>query len=100
MLSVINIYWSVILGFQKFPSFLTNYVFLFAAPPQEESIYFADPQAIVYIYEQQMGYIKTMSAFCTSVCKIEYKIVDGKSVPQNILLKVLEYCIKQSKLLL
>jgi len=64
-------------------------VLLFAAPPQERT-YFTDPQAIVYIYEQQKGYIKTMGAFCIPECKIQYEIVNGKSFPQSILLKLLE----------
>jgi hypothetical protein len=99
-LSAINIYCTVNFRFQKSTSFLTSYVFLFAAPPQEKSIYFTDPQAIVYIYEQQKGYIKTMSAFCIPECKIQYEIVDGKSFSQSILLRLLECCIKQSKLLM
>jgi hypothetical protein len=75
-------------------------MFYFSAPPQEKRIYFRDPQAIVYVYEQQKGYIKTMSAFCIPDCKIEYEIVAGKSVPQIILLKLLECCIMQSELLM
>jgi hypothetical protein len=72
-------------------------VFLFAAPPLDENIYFTDPKAIVYIFEVT-GYIKTMSAYCVPnpVCDIKYEIVDGKLVPQSILLKLLECCIKQS----
>jgi hypothetical protein len=70
LLSVINIYCTVNISFQKSTFFLTNNVFLFAAPPQERSIYFNNPQAIVYIYEQQMGYIKSISAFCIPECKI------------------------------
>ena len=89
LLSVINIYCTVDIRFQKSTSFLTNYVLLFAAPPQERT-YFTDPQAIVYIYEQQKGYIKTMGAFCIPECKIQYEIVNGKSFPQSILLKLLE----------
>jgi hypothetical protein len=100
-LSVINIYCTVNISFQQSTYFLTNNLFLFAAPPQEKFIYFRDPQAIVYIYEQQKGYIKTMSAFCIPECnKIQYEIVDGKSFPQCILLQLLECCIKQSKLLM
>lgn len=78
-------------------------MFLFAAPPLEKIIYFTDPQAVVYIYAQQMGYIKTMSASCIPgipVCKIKYEIVAGKSFQQSILLQLLECCIKQSKLLM
>ena len=100
LLSVINIYCTVDIRFQNSTSFLTNYVFLFAAPPEEKSIYFTDPQAIVYIYEQQKGYIKTMSAFCIPECKIQYEIVAGKSFPQSILLKLLDCCIKDRKLLM
>ena len=37
--------------------FLTNYVLFFAAPPQEKRVYFRDPEAVVYIYQQQTGYI-------------------------------------------
>jgi len=96
LLSVINIYCTVNIMFQKSTSFLTNNVFLFAAPPQERSIYFNDPQAIVYIYPQQMGYIKTMSAFCIPECKIKYDILDGKSFQQSILLQLSECCIKQN----
>jgi hypothetical protein len=99
LLSVINIYCTVIIRFQKSTSFLTYYMFLFAAPPQEKRIYFTDPQAIVYIYEQQMGYIKTMSAFCIPECKIQYEIVAGKSSQKSILLQLLECYIKQSTLL-
>jgi len=80
LLSVINTYCTVNIRFQKSTSFLTNNVFLFADPPQEISIHFTDPQAIVYIYkQQQLGYIKTMSAFCIPECKIKYEILDGKS---------------------
>lgn len=100
LLTVINIYCSVNIRFQKSTSFLTNNVFLFAAPPQEIIIYFTDPQAIVYIYEQQLGYIKTMSAYCIPECKIKYEIAAGKSFQQSILLKLLECCIKQSRLLM
>jgi hypothetical protein len=100
LLTVINIYCTVNIRFQKSASFLTNYVLLFAAPPQEKSIYFTDPQAIVYIYEQQKGYIKTMRAFCIPECKIQYQIVDGKSFSQSIWLKLLGCCIKDSKLLM
>jgi hypothetical protein len=81
MLSVINIYCTVNIRFQKSTSFLTNNVFLFAAPPQEKRIYFTDPQAIVFIYPYQMGYIKTMSAYCIPNCTIQYEIVNGKSFP-------------------
>ena len=98
LLSIINIYCTVNIRFQKSISFLTNYVFLFAAPPQEIYIYFNDPQAIVYIYEEQIGYIKTMRAFCIPECEITYTILPGKSFQQSILLKLLECCIKQSKL--
>lgn len=100
LLSVINICCTVNIRFQKSTSFLTNYVFLFAAPPQERSIYFADPQAVVNIYEQQMGYIKTMKAFCIPECKIKYSIVGGKSFQQSIFLQLSECCTKQSKLLM
>jgi hypothetical protein len=99
LLSVINIYCTVNFRFQKSTSFLTNYVFLFPAPPLEKQIYFTDPHAIVYIYEHRMGYIKTMSAFCIPECKIQYEIVDGKSLQKSILLKLLECYIKQSILL-
>jgi hypothetical protein len=71
-------------------------VFLFAAPPQDRSIYFKDPQAIIYIYGEQMGYIKTMSAFCIPECTIKYDIADGKSFQQSILLQLSECCIKQN----
>jgi len=100
LLSVINIYCTINIRFQKSTSFLTNNVFLFTAPPQEISIRFTESQAIVYIYEQQMGYIKTMSAFCIPECKIEYEIVAGKSFQKSIFLKLLESCIKQSKFLM
>jgi hypothetical protein len=75
-------------------------VLFFAAPPQEKKVYFRDPEAVVYIYQQQTGYIKTMSAFCIESCKIGYEIVAGKSLLQIILLKLLECCIIQSKLLM
>ena len=100
LLSVINIYCTVNFRFQKSTSFLTNNVFLFAGPPQERRIYFNDPQAIVYIYEHQMGYIKTMGAFCIPDCEPQYEILDGKSFPQSVLLKLLECFIKHSKLLM
>jgi hypothetical protein len=99
LLSVTNIYCTVNIRFQKSTSLLTNNVFLFAAPPQERSIHFTDPKAIVYIYGQQMGYIKTMKAFCIPECKITYNIVNGKSFQQSIFLQLSECCIMQSKLL-
>jgi len=84
LLTVINIYCTVNIRFQKSTSFLTNNMFLFAAPPQEIIIYFTVPQAKVYIYEQQLGYIKTMSAYCIPKCEIKYEIVAGKSFQQSI----------------
>jgi hypothetical protein len=96
MLSVINIYCTVNIRFQK-STCLTNCVFLFSAPPCKNVIHFNDPNATVYIYEMK-GHIKTMSAFCfpNPECDIKYKIGEGKLVPQSILLKLLECCIKQS----
>jgi hypothetical protein len=101
LLSAINIYCTVNIRFQKSTSFLTSNVFLFAAPPQEKIIYFTDPEAIVRIYVQQTGYIKTMRAYCIPTCeKVTYDIVSGKSFPQSILLQLVEGCIKESKLLM
>ncbi|XP_021934573.1 uncharacterized protein LOC110837076 isoform X3 [Zootermopsis nevadensis] len=47
------------------------------APPEKKWIRFRDPDAAVSVYSQQIGYIKTMSAFCSHDCTIEYHIEDG-----------------------
>ncbi|XP_021934574.1 cadherin EGF LAG seven-pass G-type receptor 2-like isoform X4 [Zootermopsis nevadensis] len=46
-------------------------------PPEKKWIRFRDPDAAVSVYSQQIGYIKTMSAFCSHDCTIEYHIEDG-----------------------
>lgn len=55
---------------------------MFTAPPEKKWIRFRDPDAAVSVYSQQIGYIKTMSAFCSHDCTIEYHIEDGKSILQ------------------
>ncbi|PNF19600.1 hypothetical protein B7P43_G16780, partial [Cryptotermes secundus] len=48
-----------------------------SAPSEQKWVHFRDPEAITSIYEQQTGYIKTMSAFCSHECTKVYKIETG-----------------------
>jgi uncharacterized membrane protein len=65
--------------------------FVFSAPSEQKWVHFTDPEAIVSIYEQQIGYIKTMSAFCSKECTKAYQIVAGKLILQIILLILMKY---------
>jgi hypothetical protein len=71
------------------PSFVNG--FIFSAPSEQKWVHFRDPEAITSVFEQQIGYIKTMSAFCSKECTKAYKIVDGKLILQIILLTLIKY---------
>jgi hypothetical protein len=64
---------------------------VFSVPSEQKWVRFRDPEAITSIFEQQTGYIKTMSAFCSKECTKVYDIVAGKIILQIILLSFMGY---------